>query len=140
MTPQAQLFDTDCFRTCVACLLDLEPWEVPDFVGDEDDRGGGQWWIAFGQWLSARGLAAVSIHDQVGHSLTVWRDLYHVASAMGPRGRRHAVVGRLEADDKELRWHLVHDPHPSGAGLTEEPDRFYFLLPLDPARIRPEDP
>lgn len=134
MTPQKQLGDRDCFRASLATLLDLDISEVPDFIGDEDD-GGEQWWIALGKWLSERDLAAVSIHEAVGHSLTVWRDLYHIASATGPRGHRHAVVGRLEADDEEIRWHLVFDPHPSDDGLADEvPDRFYFILPLDPSR------
>lgn len=137
MIPVKQTSNTDCFRACVASLLELGIEEVPNFVGDEDAGVGEQWWIALGKWLSARGVAAVSIHDQVGHSLTVWDDLLHIASGMGPRGVRHAVVGRLEADDEEMRWHLVHDPHQSDEGLSAEPDRFYFLLPLDPKRCLP---
>jgi len=124
----------DCFRTCVACVLDIEdPLDVPHFIQDEERDGGEQWWTAFGRWLSLRGLGSISIHSQVGHSLTVWsQPVYHIASAMGPRGHRHAVIGRLTADEHEIRWEMVHDPHPSRDGLDGSPDRFYFIIPNDP--------
>jgi hypothetical protein len=45
--------------------------------------------------------------------------------AKSPRNSKidHAVV-----------WHdgIIHDPHPSNAGLAEVPDTFTLFLPLDP--------
>jgi hypothetical protein len=113
----------------VACVLDLGVDDVPDFVGEEE-RGGPQWWVAFGSWLASRGLAAVSIHDSISFCLISKGPLVHVASGPGPRGERHAVVGLIEADENEDRWTMVHDPHPSGDGLISAPDRYYFFFPL----------
>ena len=42
----------DCYRTAIACLLDLEPESVPHFVA----AGEGKWWDATQEWVKARGL------------------------------------------------------------------------------------
>jgi hypothetical protein len=102
----------DCFRACVASLLELPIEEVPHVVEDHV-RGGTHWAIALNRWLRPRGLGYVEMPAQ-GSSCYGMLDVsggYYVASGPGPRGYPHAVIEREGV--------LAHDPHPSGAGLLK---------------------
>ncbi len=114
----------DCFRACIATILDLPIEHVPHTMAyDErsvDDPG--QWYGWLTAWLAERGLTYMEIRtgdttparwlaDLVAGGL----QLDHVISGQGPRGHRHCVVGRNGT--------MVHDPHPSRAGLVgPDPD------------------
>lgn len=43
----------DCVRTCIGCLLDLEPASVPNFAAVQD----GEMWDRVREWLAERGFA-----------------------------------------------------------------------------------
>lgn len=84
-------------------------------------------------WLKDYGLFYLDIgipSDQRAEHLFEFAG-YHVISGQGPRGCRHSVVGKAGK--------MVHDPHPSGAGLLTE-EEYGFLIPLDPAKIGKPDP
>lgn len=104
----------DCYRTAIACLLDAAaPTDVPHFV-----EAGDAWWDETQKWVRARGDALYYLPVPVPEDWQEWWD-YHsqrldhvILSGPSPRGTfGHAVVGTPNLE-------VVHDPHPSRAGLT----------------------
>lgn len=119
----------DCFRACVASILELLIGDVPHFVED-GSKPGKHWIFELAAWLRLRGLAYI---EAPADAPSIY-GMLHVAKvhyiAMGPaaRGFGHATV--------ELDGDLVHDPHPSRAGLLK-PERFGFFVALHPERLTP---
>jgi len=107
MTPVYQSQDNDCLRAAVASLLGLEIGSVPHFV----EESGPECWVTLCKWCGSHGIDLEMHYDSDPGILCI-------AAGLGPRGRRHIVV-----------WHkgLVHDPHPSGAGLVGAPDYYATL-------------
>lgn len=104
----------DCWKACVASLLGVEDYDsVPHFV--ELDN----WWAETYQY----------IWKQSRKSLNHWRDPKYAPSYLqlfigagpSPRGPFHHAV----LVDREGK--LVHDPHPSRAGLLQVED-YYGLI------------
>ncbi len=92
----------DCWRTSIACLLDLPPQEVPHFAL----KGAREFLAATQEWLRRRGLA---LTDFDANAIS---DGYHLLVGPSPRNPQtvlHCVVGL----DGRIAW----DPHPSRAGL-----------------------
>lgn len=103
----------DCMRTAVASLLDLPTEAVPHFVLFDEP---GAWLDAFVVWLRGRGLRIQNLTlDDVEDEC--------LALGMSPRGVEHIVVWGPDG--------LVHDPHPSRAGI--EARQFWALVPIDSA-------
>lgn len=104
----------DCWRTCVASLLDIEDLlSVPHFV---EVGGEHQWWQE----------TYLYVWEQTGKSLLHWtnpdylpeRVEYFIGSGPSPRGNFwHAVI--VDRTGK-----LIHDPHPSQAGLLSVEEYF----------------
>ena len=88
-----------CFPACLASILELKEWEVPDLDNTDTAQVDG--------YLAQHGL----YYREVGPEVPPLG--YHVILGVSPRGRPHAVVGR----DGELAF----DPHPkdgTGRGLV----------------------
>lgn len=114
----------DCFRCCIASLLDMRAEYVPHFM--KKDWGKEEkdltWFKELQYWLSTRGLAYLDLIVQKEFCGTNWFekigaggfDAYHIISGVSPRGYRHAVVGRNGI--------IVHDPHPDRSGLITPED------------------
>lgn len=103
----------DCLRACVASLFGLPLAEVPHFVAHDD------WWGCLEGWLAGRNMAVTWIEG----GPTVWHTPY-IATGKSPRGPfKHAVI--------ERNGDLIHDPHPSGAGLDGDRQGVYLVTPLD---------
>ena len=107
MTPHTQLGRSDCWRTCIACLLDVPPEEVPDAPGDVKRLNG---------WLAGRGLTYVGL-PLVGFDVRRVRDYFretprveHVLIGRASDGGNHSVVAR--------GGRIIHDPFPGGKPLT----------------------
>ena len=99
----------------VASVLELDLDDVPNFAAVEGDG----WWRSFTDWLAARGWGVIVLE---GHYR--WAGLA-LTRGKSPRGTyNHLVVTRA--------GELVHDPHPSGAGLDGNPIDHWVLVPLDP--------
>lgn len=117
-TPEAP---GDCLSACVASVLDLPLDEVPLFAAMPD------WLGAFTRWLDARGLALVYL--AFGKDEWPWlppRDLPLIVGGQSPRGPwGHAVIGIWRDGAMEV----LHDPHPSRAGILGDPTRVYLLVP-----------
>jgi hypothetical protein len=110
----------NCVQAAVASLLALPLEDVPNFI-----ERGFDWSIWLEDWLAERRLMLVRFDCEM-----VWDGLY-LASGPSPRGVNHMVVMQ---DGK-----LVHDPHPSRAGL-EKITATFLLAPYDPATPTPSDP
>lgn len=107
----------NCLPACVASLLHLPIESVPNVCEDGDG-----WLERLAAWLVPRGFTPLCFKGgplpQLGATLCI-------VSGVSPRGAfMHATV-----------WcggTLIHDPHPSRAGIGEAADTIY-LIPLDPA-------
>lgn len=104
----------NCFSAAVASILELPLTDVPFFMTGDD------WYVGFQAWLLARGLVA-----DYYPAYRERPDGYAILSGLSPRyeGVYHSVVA--------LDGVLVHDPHPSRAGLLSTLD-YIALRPVAP--------
>jgi hypothetical protein len=111
----------DCWRCCIASLLHLPAEAVPNFV----EEGAGRWWTATQRWLGERGLAMVLVDlDGCKHHPLMPSGSFCIGSGPSPRGDHgHCVIV-----DEGLN--VVHDPHPSRAGLAGPVKTLEFLVPV----------
>ena len=116
----------DCFRACVASIFEFSISEMPNFWEQTQDVS--EFWSLNNNWMmETRGFKI--LHFQLlpedKHAVV---DLLCIACAKTIRGNEdHAVIWKNG---------LVHDPHPSGVGLAEEPDTFIVFVPIDPMSWR----
>lgn len=138
---QTSLAPGNCWQTCVACIINIDPEELPSQVRyDVRERTYSGWGsylnVLNGYLAKHHGLmyaeiyeyqiGAVMVRDPGWHMLigpTVRTEAHRAANA---HHINHMVVARYG----ELTW----DPHPSRAGLTEV-ERWGVLGPL-PDRLR----
>ena len=125
----------NCIQACVASLLDLELHEVPHFAVYVD------WFAAMRRWARERGgdftyyqfdqeQYAEAWERQVEWGREHWAHV--ILSGPSPRGPFwHVVVGNVDRE-------VVHDPHPSRAGLLEVRDAIVYCAPYDPPPITRE--
>lgn len=94
----------NCWQTAIASVLDLQLEDVPHFI-EIDDLHGVDWWDYSIDWAWFRGYELV---DPERH---IYTNEYYLASGPSPRGNFwHVVVCK--------NGKMVHDPHPSQAGLV----------------------
>jgi hypothetical protein len=110
----------DCYRACLASILELALEDVPHVCLHADWR---ERTVAFLRPFGL-GLLTVNVFPE-DYPRELFPDAWHVMAGPGQRGVRHAVVGR--------RAIMLHDPHPSGAGLLSI-EEYDFFLALDPSR------
>ncbi len=97
----------DCFRCCIASLLELNAEKVPHFVELFPES----WWIETNKWLWMKGFflqnyPIVAIDEDYPFLISD----FHLISGKSPRGLGHTCVGK--------EGKIVHDPHPSRDGLV----------------------
>ena len=120
----------DCFRTSIACILDLPIDSVPHFVQEQCD-GGRSWRDSLLAWLEPQGLSVVELDianvgkEAYGEAwLWIVAGGHCVISGISPRSPDkkglHSVVG--------LNGEVIHDPHPTRAGLVGVPDDWRYLF------------
>lgn len=100
----------DCVRACVCSILELPIEQVPHFV-----RWAGQDWAnALVEWCEKHEIFA-DWHNGVSSD-----HVPYMLCGPSPRNGRHAVVAQNGL--------IIHDPHPSRAGLRFErrENPFYF--------------
>ena len=108
----------DCMRACIASLLELPAEEVPHFFktgndNDFDDK--------LDQYLRWQGYSLLDItYFEFGRyqGIRGETDIHHIISGYTERGTYHATVGH--------RGKVVHDPHPSKAGLSSDKEDWIF--------------
>jgi len=120
----------DCFRACVASVLELPLEAVPHFCGDRlrkvdlelDGWSIDNWFMGVKVWSKLVGLEVElvkNVEDWKG------RDVHgdHViASGPSPRDPENTLHGVVMNTEEEI----VHDPHPSRAGINSVLDYTVF--------------
>ena len=114
----------DCWQTCVASILDLDPTELPS----QGDYGPGYLGALQAYLREHHGLAYVELNvvPEVLGCLRLPEPGWHMMTGRTVRsealgGGRHVVVGRHGRE--------VWDPHPSRAGLLDDV-RWGLLVPF----------
>ena len=131
--PEEGIFG-DCHRTCFACLMDLEPEEVPNFgehYGDPDS-----FYEAVDKFLVLKGLARVELAFEsldnvfhVMHNLNI--SVYYILGGQSRTGVNHSVIG--------LGNQIYHDPSQTQAGIIGPcTDGFYWVTFLVPKHFTTE--
>lgn len=110
----------NCYAAAFASLLELEIAEVPAFEGSATPQAAEQ---AVDYWLAMIGFQRLVFWP---HQTADMPRGYAIVIGRSPRhpGDAHCVIG--------LDGEMVHDPHPSNAGLLTW-GAHEFLLPMDPA-------
>jgi len=127
----------NCFAAFLASILHLPIESIPHFVGDTEDEDDNAWIVALNAWLRPHNLCFLTISpDSEWLARIGVHGMYHELSGISPRDSNnyHATVG--------LDGKLIHDPHPSKAGLAgnETIGIFAVLEPWNKAGInRQED-
>lgn len=117
----------NCLSACIASLLELPIEEVPYFGAD------GNWLDRLALWLTPRGFWPLIC--PLDRDARWYPPVLHILSGKGPRDLgRPDVLHSVVAYGNEI----VHDPHPSRAGLITHED-VVLLVPVDPAQHL-EDP
>ena len=125
----------NCYQAAIASVLELPLDDVPHFATFDRD-----WFKQSAPWFRQRGMIRSFYREQALKDLSwplhlapgadFWGDrVSHIVGALGagpsPRGPfRHVVVLDPNTGD------MIHDPHPSGAGVTEI-DELELILALD---------
>lgn len=107
----------NCLAACLASLLELPLAKVPTFTPDG-------WRSELGAWLKRRGLWFLQLNMPSREALAEVKG-YAIVSGHSERGLLHATVWR--------GGEMVHDPHPSRAGILDIED-VIVLAPYSPAK------
>ena len=110
----------DCQRAVIASLLELPIQEVPHFYV-ESDGDAVLFWELVQTFVGGHGYAYLSVPATSGIAFYgLYDGVYHEISGPSPRGNGtyHAVVG--------CDGEIVHDPHPSRAGLAGGPSEWTY--------------
>lgn len=110
----------DCFRACVASIFELIVGEVPHFM-HIDKHAKFHWTYSLDQWLAPQGLWYSDFPEEV-KTYTVFvplKGIYGIGSGKSPRypTENHSVVVSVTRFEGVK---IVHDPHPSRAGLVND--------------------
>jgi len=119
----------NCYAACIASILGLPLETVPNFCA-----GGEAWFSETNKWL----------HENCGVVISTWREdpfgaypkeygeAVYIASGKSPRGDwNHSVVWS--------RGSVLHDPHPSRAGIVGDPLEWDVFLVTDVDRLRSKE-
>ncbi|MCX8559795.1 hypothetical protein OS122_02630 [Mycolicibacterium mucogenicum] len=105
----------DCWRACIANALELPIADVPHFVRDYDSA----FLEATQAWLELNDVPRLLFRCAffpIAESLKP----FGILVGRSPRDVQHAVLVNTETGE------IVHDPHPSRAGLTSIAGAYVF--------------
>jgi hypothetical protein len=135
----------DCFRCCVASILELDAEDVPNFRDhDLQDMN------FLERWFHDRGLALLELYEKDGTENRVRFDYicgaYAIADVASQRfpGGRHAVVVHWEADPERpgvVQLVVAHDPNPGNEPYDLNKltiDILWFIVPVRPVAGAPD--
>lgn len=124
----------DCYRACLASVLELPITEVPH-IARMQAEGKGTFWEIANEWLASKGLFVLQVRHQYGEAhpfpfgYCAGHAMYHILSSPSPRQPDaiwHSVVA--------CNGVMVFDPHPDQTGLTPQCEKYptweyEFILP-----------
>ena len=133
----------DCWRCCIASILELDADQVPNFVeGDVNPKFGDDSVDRAMRWLGERGIVLLKTRTGTPTHLFSWRTLpgaYAIASVPSQRfpGSGHAVIVQWQKDPENeniTQLRVVHDPNPGNAPYPADVQISHldFLLQLKP--------
>lgn len=145
MKPVAQLIDSaengDCFRACVASILEVDPLTLPNISDPEyKDR---YWLGVMNDAIAKYGLAIM----YTANGQCYWELPYFIWSVRSPRyeGKTHAVVVSTEEGEGHTvlgGWRIAWDPSPwrdhepdKRAECYDAPLAAYFFVATNPAAM-----
>jgi len=105
----------DCQRTCFACLLDMEPEDIPNF--GENYYNVEAWEKQISEWLKTMNLTKIRIffHGPLQNVLTSMKSCnpghYYLLGGVSARGTNHVVIGLDDA--------IIHDTAIFGDDLSQ---------------------
>lgn len=108
----------DCWRACIANLIGWPLVQVPHFVRDCGD----DWLMATGRWIRTEVGLQLRVETDPRFPFTPGDSALVILAGPSPRGVLHAVLGDRNGD-------IVHDPHPSRAGILSVEGVFYLSAP-----------
>jgi hypothetical protein len=121
----------DCHRTAIACVLDLDPQDVPHFMEGMPEHDASEAEIAAEKWLNARGLTQINVAfpgqldvetilSTVANSNPRSKGIVYLLGGKSRNGTGHTVVC---CDDK-----IACDPALDDAGIVGPfSDGMYWL-------------
>lgn len=127
----------DCFRACVASVLELPLRAVPHFCGDRlrgvDIELNGwsldNWFIHVKTWAKLVGLEVELVKNVEGWKGRGVHKGHVIASGPSPRDTKSTLHGVVMNKDEEI----VHDPHPSRDGLAGPIEDYVAFYQIDNA-------
>jgi len=119
--------DGNCMESCVASILELDLADVPDLGTCAEG-----WLRRLNDWLAPKGLAYVEMSVPAHGPYA--RGVPCIMSGESPRfpDVDHACVGETERQGAKV----VHDPHPSRAGLPKGAPTVGYFVTLGPDPMR----
>lgn len=129
----------DCFRACLASILELDCEDVPNFRAMVNESGADMMDFAREWCLKNYNISLVSIFmnkiPDCGDDFRLTGGCEGtplIASYESPNleGCTHAVVG--EIDKHGLNITITHDPNPNGKPIESYPRFITLLVPLNP--------
>jgi hypothetical protein len=120
--PDDKTVHGNCMQAAVASILGLQLDDVPDFFNEHQEAPDG--WHAFYDFMESKGYWAYEYYTKKDYQFHP--DVYYL-DGDSARGCRHACVYR--------GGELVHDPHPSNAGLLNV-IYIHILCAIDPSAMR----
>ncbi len=117
----------DCYRACVASILEIPVEEVPHFAELYQDN----MYNEAEKWFASRGVYSIRlfIKDFSQNRIFLWGMGAHaIVSGLSPRGKNvhHSIVGHADGYNVTM----VHDPHPDRTGIVGG-DRWIQILYKD---------
>ena len=113
---QTRLYDSmkskesgNCFPTVIACIMDLnspdDVIQIQEHYKDDEEEEDHAWIDVLMDWLTEKG------YEWYGLTEHLTSEQYYLVTGKTIRGTVHVCI--------YFKGELYHDPHPSGAGLTE---------------------
>lgn len=104
----------DCFRACLASLLEIDAADVPHFMDGGFDPlhtfSNVQDWLAPMGWGMASIVVDCDLQEALDFNCAIRFKAHFMVTGMGPTGCDHTVLATEGA--------IVHDPSPRSAGLV----------------------
>lgn len=124
----------DCHRTCLAMLLDMDKFDIPNF-GELHPDDSEAFNIAVEEWLMVRGFRTISIpfqappEDVLNFMRVVNPGRYYILGGKSRTGVNHSVIG--------LNDRIIADPSLTDAGIVGpcEPDGHTWVTFLTQERF-----
>jgi hypothetical protein len=132
----------DCWRACIASILELPIEEVPNFVAEFADNPEITHYELCSNWLRERGLFMVDINlSKVDEWFYVidWqliKSAYGIATVPSQKnkGGWHSVVIHFGGADNTTSLKIIHDPRIDNESYPDDVKfrRMQFIVPILP--------